>query len=202
MSRIGLLPPPAEECLERPYPSSQKGGTLIKVGVTDLAKHEQLLCDPDNYRPNECPSCQCENLHVHDYRERHLRAEVDRVVTLVLRFRCANPACLARWQVLPEVIARHLQRSWPVVETAVKEPQRPTRPPVPRRTLSRWLGRLRSSARHLLEALLSSGELGLRRLAESAGEMASRLELLERFERGLSALAALVHRLMLGVRVM
>lgn len=102
MSRIGLLPPPAEECLERPYPSSQKGGTLIKVGVTDLAKHEQLLRAPDNYRPQECPSCHCGTLHVHDYRERVLRAELDRAVTLVLRFRCANPACLAQWQVLPE----------------------------------------------------------------------------------------------------
>lgn len=202
MSPNELLPPPAEECLERPYPSSQKGGTLIKVGVTDLAKHEQLLCDPDNYRPPFCPSCHCGTLHVHDYRERRLRAELDRVATLVLRFRCTDPECRARWLVLPEVIARYLHRSWPVVETAVNEPHRPTQAAVPRRTLTRWLGRLCSSARSLLQSLMSSGEQALGSLWAAVVETASRLELVERLGCGLSALAALVHRCKPGVRVM
>jgi len=57
MSRIELLPPPPEACLEKAYPSSQKGGTLIAAGVIDLETHERLLCDPDQYRPAMCLNC-------------------------------------------------------------------------------------------------------------------------------------------------
>jgi len=202
MSRIELLPPPPEACLEKPYPSSQKGGTLIAAVVTDLATHEQLLCDPDHYRPELCLSCRHTVLHVHDYRTRTLRGEPERVVATVVRYCCANPHCQARWQVLPQVIARHLHRSWPVVEAGVKGERRTNRPPVPKRTKARWKRRLRSSARRLVSALATSGLRQWRALAEEVGLQASRAQLVESFRQGLAELAVLVHRLVPGVRLM
>ena len=67
-------PPPSPRYLERPYTSSQKGGTLIAEEVTDLETHARRLCDPDGYRPSCCPRCGHGVLHVHDYRSRVLRA--------------------------------------------------------------------------------------------------------------------------------
>lgn len=54
----------------RPHPSSQNGGTLLAEEVTEAAAHERRLCDPDGYRPERCPRCGHEVLHVHGYRER------------------------------------------------------------------------------------------------------------------------------------
>ena len=98
-------PPPAPEvCLCRPYPSSQKGGTLIADDVHDLAAHERRLEAPAAYRPARCPRCG-EALHVHDLRVRVLRGEAYGA-TEVLRFRCADRArCGAAWQVLPAFLA-------------------------------------------------------------------------------------------------
>lgn len=202
MSRIELLPPPAEACLEKRYPSRQKGGTLIAADVTDLETHRQLLSDPDHYRPELCLSCRHKVLHVHDYRERTLRGEMERTIASVLRYRCANPQCRASWQILPQVIARYLHRSWPVVEATVKGEQRKNRPRVPRRTKARWKRRLRSSARRLVSALAASGPRRWIILAETMGAGASREQLVESVGLGLAALAALVHRLMPGVRIM
>jgi hypothetical protein len=49
--------PQPEACLDRTYPSSQKGGTLIVEEVRDLEAHEGRLEDPDGYRPARCPRC-------------------------------------------------------------------------------------------------------------------------------------------------
>ncbi len=202
MSRIELLPPPPEACLEKAYPSSQKGGTLIAAGVVDLETHKQLLCDPDHYRPAMCPNCRHDVLHVHDYRGRTLRGELERVVVLVLRYRCANPDCQARWQVLPQMIARHLQRTWAVVEAAVVGDQKTGRRRVPPRTKSRWKSRLHSSARRIVKGLASSSERHLQLLSETVGQHVSRAQLVEKFRLGLVGLAALVHRHEPGVRLM
>jgi hypothetical protein len=75
MSRDRLPPPHQEACLVRLRSSSQKGGTIIAEDVTDRATHERRVCDPDGYRPPFCPNCGGRTLHVHDYRERVLRAE-------------------------------------------------------------------------------------------------------------------------------
>jgi hypothetical protein len=46
-----MSPPPPARCLERPYSSSQKGGTLIAEGVIDFESHKRHIADPDGYRP-------------------------------------------------------------------------------------------------------------------------------------------------------
>ena len=56
MTETRSLPPAPASCLTRPYPSSQKGGTLIAEGVHDLATHEQRLADPTVYRPSSLPT--------------------------------------------------------------------------------------------------------------------------------------------------
>jgi hypothetical protein len=86
--------------------STQKGGTLIAEEVTDHATHEKRICDPDGYRPPFCPRCGEGPLHVHDYRERVLRAEPGKPVTRIVRLLCVS--CQAIWQILPRFIARHL----------------------------------------------------------------------------------------------
>jgi hypothetical protein len=47
--------PPAR--LERPYPSSQKGGTLIAERARDPEAHLEQASDPPGYRPGRRPRC-------------------------------------------------------------------------------------------------------------------------------------------------
>jgi hypothetical protein len=51
------LPSAPPGCLERAYPSSQKGGTIVVEWVCDLETHEELLCEPERYRPETCGRC-------------------------------------------------------------------------------------------------------------------------------------------------
>lgn len=216
MTQNRVSPPHPPACLVRPYPSSQKGGTLIAEDVLDRAEHEARLADRDGYRPEYCPGCAHDVLHMHDYRTRCLRAEPDQPVISVIRFRCPPPGCSARWQVLPAFVARHLWRSWSVVgttlarpsETEASEPALPcsqtmaTRPPaVPARTRRRWKARLDSLARMLVQVLASSGDVGLETVARRLGLDATRREWVIAMNRSLAALAALVHRLVPGIRL-
>jgi len=130
MSRHRLPPPEPEACLVRLRSSSQKGGTIIAEDVPDLAAHDRLICDPDGYRPPFCPNCGEKTLHVHDYRERVLRAEPGEPVARVVRHECVG--CDAIWQILPAFIARHLWRSWRVVERVLSG-SAPTAPAETRR---------------------------------------------------------------------
>jgi hypothetical protein len=143
MSQDRLPPPRAEACLVRLRPSSQKGGTIMAEDVTDLATHDRGLCDPDGYRPAFCPNCGERTLHVHDYRERVLRAEPGDPVARVVRHECLG--CDAIWQTLPAFIARHLWRTWRVVQHALRGARRtPVEerwPRVPERTRRRWCAR-------------------------------------------------------------
>jgi len=196
------LPPPAPECLERRYRSSQKGGTLIAEDVLDLAAHERRICDPDGYRPARCERCGHSVLHVHDYRERVLRGEPDRPVTRIVRHRCAHRDCHAIWQVIPLLLARHLWRTWSTVRAAVIGPRSPGRPAVPARTKRRWRQRLSASARQLVVALASSGRRALVQLAQRVGLGGARADLVTAVGTDIAALAALIHRLVPGVRLM
>src|SRR5207302_2631404 len=146
MSQNQLPPPESEACLFRLRSSSQKGGTLIAEEVTDHATHERRICDPDGYRLPFCPRCGKGPLHVHDYRERVLRAELRKPVALIVRLICVS--CEAIWQILPLFIARHLWRTWNVVRNALRpdhqasSPSEPQHwPKVPPRTVRRWLER-------------------------------------------------------------
>jgi len=202
VSQKRLPPPQAPACLERLYPSSQKGGTLIAEDVTDLRSHERHLSDPGGYRPRECQRCGHPVLHVHDYRPRVLRADPEKPVTFVVRHRCANKACGACWQTLPALLARHLWGRWRVVEASTQG-SRPRRwPPVPQRTRRRWRSRLRSAARQLVQAVAASKDPALGLAAMRVGLEATRGELVATLARSLSAVAALLHRLAPGVRLM
>lgn len=217
MTQNRVSPPHPPACLVRPYPSSQKGGTLIAQDVLDHAEHQARLVAPDGYRPEHCPGCGHGTLHVHDYRTRCLYAEPEKPAVLVIRFRCPPPGCNARWQVLPAFVARHLWRSWPVVTVAMDEcsdteanepalpcaPTSATRPPpVPERTKRRWKARLYSLARMLVQVLASSGDETLETLAGELGLDATRREWVIAMNYSLAASAALIHRLVPGVRLL
>ena len=201
-------PPQAEACLRRRYPSSQKGGTLIDERVVDLETHEHLLrCG--GYRPERCPRCKHEFLHVHDYRLRNLLADPAQSVTVV-RFRC--PDCGATWQVLPPFVARHLWRSWPIVEAVTEQAEDDSQaePIVPARTRRRWLARLRSAAALLVAVIATSEQPGLIAVAGAVGGDGTRSEFVAAYTdhhdpprgRRLAEPAALLHRLAPGVRLM
>jgi len=191
--------PPA--CLIRPYSANpeQRGGTLIAEQVVDREEHRRLLSDPDAYRPERCLHCDDDRLHAHDFRERHLRGEGG--LETFRRYRCAG--CGAAWFVLAGFMARHLHRAWAFVEAATTGDGDPaTRPPA--RTLLRWFGRLSANARHVLQALATSGvELG------GAAYSRSRAELLVAMVRGnllsvrrrMAELAGWLHRLVPGLRL-
>ena len=199
---LRLSPPQPPRYLERPYASSQKGGTLIAEDVIDLETHGRRLYDPDGYRPSCCPRCGHPVLHVHDYRSRVLRADPDQVVTKVVRHRCVGLDCGARWLTLPLFLARHLWRRWVVVE-ATTQGRRPVDwPPVPARTARRWRARLRMAGRRLTQVLAASGLPSLEGVAQYLGLTATRLDVVLALGLTLSSVAALVHRLAPGLRLM
>ena len=212
MSQERLPPPDPAPCLGRAYPSSQKGGTQIAEDVTDRAEHQRRLCDPDGYRPANCPKCGHAVLHVHDYRERTLRAEPGAQRIRIVRHQCA--ACEGIWQTLPAFVARHLWRSWTTVQasTIAASPSSSSSPPpvVPRSTVARWWSRLLSSAGVLVQVLASSGSPALDAIVCAVGLEATRHELVAAYASRAGAsppirlldLPAFVHRLVPGIRLM
>jgi hypothetical protein len=210
-------PPPAEGCLCQPYPSSQKGGTIIAESVVSFEEHERLLRN-GGYRPTGCLRCgQC--VHIHDFRVRVLAGH-PREVTEVAVFRCADrDRCGAVIRVLPALLARRLWRCWSTVERAVASTldggeERIAARAVPPRTVRRWQARLLSSAATLVVVLGTAGEAvpSLRAVSTATGLGATRAELVTQYgERGepaprrghrLEAVAAVIHRLEPGVRLM
>jgi len=210
--RLPLAAP--ADCLVRPYPSSQKGRTLIAEEVTDRATHEQRLRSPDGYRPSRCPRCGHDVLHLHDYPERKLLAEplnADHPAATVRIVRHECDACRAIWRVLPAFLARRLWRSWAVVEAVTAgAPPPATQPEVPPRTERRWTARLASAAMQLVQVLATSADTVLESIASAVGLQARRLDLVVVYAittdsppgRKLANLAALIHRLVPGVRLM
>lgn len=207
MSQDRLPPPEGEACLVRLRPSSQKGGTIIAEDVTDAAMHERRLCDPDGYRPRFCPRCQGTTLHVHDYRERVLRAEPGAPVAMVVRHACAG--CTAIWQTLPAFIARHLWRSWRVVERTLIEAAAPRWPRVPDRTRRRWRTRWLRPAQCLGQVFATSGLAAWAALASSLTATATCADLVAAYTKAevtpvghrLASVASLVYRLQPKVRL-
>lgn len=214
---IELPPPDPESCLITSRVSRHKGGTLIDEDVRDLDTHTQRVCDPDGYRPASCPRCGYDVLHVHSYRERKPRGEVGMPpVVVIVQYICSSAGCGATWRILPLFLARHLWRTWTTVERVVGLDERVVEPaaapvvPIPARTRRRWRARLAATARVLVVLLAVSGGAVLEGLAMRLGLDATRRDLavahaelagLAAGER-LSALAALVHRLERGIRLM
>lgn len=195
-------PPAAQTCLVSNDASrGRKGGTIIDERVLELSVHEMMLKDPASYRPAEC-RCGCTRLHVHDRRERRLRGPGSAVVTVMI-FLCAS--CLATWRVLPAFLARCLWRTWEVVEAAISDGGRQQ---VPARTVQRWQARLAQAARAATQALATSGAPMLRAVAQRVGLEASRGALVKAYADAtaspsmLAPLAALLHRLSPGLRLM
>ncbi|MEE8191841.1 MAG: hypothetical protein V3T74_03795 [Gemmatimonadales bacterium] len=211
MSQHRLPPPDVEVCLVRLRPSSQKGGTIIAEDVTDRATHERRICDPDGYRPPFCPNCWERTLHLHDYRWRILLAEPGDPVARVVRHECVG--CAAIWQILPAFIARHLWRSWKVVEHALtgSGPAPTTRrwPAVPGRTLRRWRARWLRSAQFLVQVFAVCGEAAWSAVTGELAPEATCADLITAYAAArrtpagqlLAAVAALVYRLQPKVRL-
>jgi hypothetical protein len=193
-------------------PSSQKGGTIIVEDVTDRETHERRMCDPDGYRPASCPNCGEKVLHVHDYRDRILRGEPGEPVASVVRHECVG--CEAIWQILPAFIARHLWRSWRVVEHTLSgagpTPEMRRWPRIPERTRRRWHRRWLRSAKFLAQILASCGEAAWAALAGGLSAKATLVDLVAAYAaavatpvgKHLAAVAALVYRLQPKVRLM
>ena len=212
MSQNRLPPPRPEACLVRIRSSSQKGGTIIAEEVTDRAAHERRICDPDGYRPAFCPNCGEKILHVHDYRDRILRGEPGEPVASVVRHECVG--CEAIWQILPAFIARHLWRSWRVVEHTLTgaEPSSEKRrwPRIPERTRRRWRHRWLRSGKFLAQILAACGEAAWAALAGGLNADATLVDLIVAYAAAvvtpvgelLAAVAALVYRLQPKVRLM
>jgi hypothetical protein len=171
---------------------------LIAEDVCDLTAHQQRLTEPDGYRPRRCPRCDGRRLHAHDFRERHLRGDPQAPRITIRRYRCAG--CGGCWQILPRLVARWLWRSWPVVEQAVGLVVSVV--VVPEQTVRRWRERLASEARSVVQALAASAQPALERVAAAVGLHAARRTLVEHSGQSLAGLAALVHRLLPGVRLM
>ncbi len=166
-------------------------------------------------------------LHAHDFVERRPRGAPDVAAEIrIRRYICANKECQATWRILPAFLARHLWRVWPTVERvalpatplAVAVPATPPPAsatplaPIPKRTAQRWRERLASQAKQLVVLLAVSGGTLLEAIAKQAGLCATRAELVDVHARmtetllspgrRLADLAAIVHRLERGLRLM
>ena len=206
-------PPGPEDCLTRSRASSCKGGTLIAEDVHDLPTHQRRLAHPDGYRPDHCLRCGGRVLHVHDYPRRKPLGDPAMPPEIpIVRHICADPACAATWRILPAFLARHLWRTWRTVERTVSK-QEPSELPavrIPEQTAQRWRGRLASMAIQLVVLLATSGGTLLEAIAKRVGLDAPRFELVDVHARlvevppgrRLADLAALVHRLERGIRLM
>ena len=202
-------PPAADECLVSSDSSrGQRGGTLIDESVQDVATHEARMREPASYRPKQC-RCGRRTLHIHGRRERVLwgtAVPAGGVATItVMVFLCA--ACHATWRVLPAFLARCLRRTWEVVERAVQGTRAAGEPVVPERTAQRWAARLRQSARLPGQVLATAGTAALSEVTLAVGLDGDRRALAEEFAAQVGAtllapLAALLHRLSPGVRLM
>ena len=126
----------------------------------------------------------------------------------IIRYDCA--ACGGIWRVLPAFVARHLWRSWPVVDVVtVGAPPPADQPEVPERTQRRWAARLCSSGALLVQILATSGQAVLVKIATAVGlapmreaivhEHAAQMGIGDGWK--LATLAALIHRLAPGVRL-
>jgi hypothetical protein len=192
--------------------SSFKGGTLIAENVRDLDAHLRRICDPDGYRPERCPRCGHDVLHLHCYPVRHPRGEPGMPpVVRVAQYLCAADECSATWRILPMFLARHLWRVWKTVERVALSGEVPSAaPPVPERTKFRWRSRLAAAARVLVVLLAASGGFVLESVAAKVGLDASRAELVHVYAQQadvahgarLAEVAALTHRLERGIRLM
>jgi hypothetical protein len=213
MSQKRLPPPDAVRCLHRP--GERKGGTLLVEEVTSLAAHRARVCSPDGYRPGFCARCGHGVLHVHDYRGRVLLematgAGCSGTEWLqVVRYACAHADCGAVWQMLPAFVARHLWRAWATVERATMGGA-PASSPVPPRTRERWGARLLAPALLLVQLFASETGSRLEALAKDVGLEATRHALVAAYAvvadarpgARLASVAAVVHRLARGVRLM
>lgn len=210
MSQNQLTPPPYyEACLVRLRSPTQKGGTIIAEEVTDQATHERCLCNPHDYWPPFCPRCRGRRWHVHEYRERVLRAELGQPVITIVRLICV--ACEAIWQILPLFLARHLWRTWEVVRRVLLPDCKTSPaskglpwPKVPPRTVRRWRQRWLRPALALAQILATSGWAAL---AMRLPVTATCANLVAEFAAGqvgdpLAGLAALIYRLQPKVRLM
>lgn len=194
---------PSTPCLDRPYSSNTKGGTLIAKEITDVPSQLQALAEPDRVRPGQCSTCGGARMHVHDRRGRTLRGHRGVPTIAILLFRCARRQCRAVWRVLPQFLARHLWRTWSTVDEALR-PSESSDERVPKRTRTRWSTRLRERAAVLVAVLDHGAERLLVELAVALGSGALRRDVVDAFGglAKLSRLAALIHRLVPGVRVM
>ena len=196
---------PTTPYLDRPRPRKRGdkyvGGTLIADEIVTLEQHYAALATPDLIRVKACAACDWPVVHVHDRRTRKLDGLGSATIDILI-FRCARPGCRVVWRVLPAFLARHLWRTWERVGAALgsgggKRSRTPTR------TRRRWLGRLREPARTMVVVL---GRLGPQR-PPSVAELslgATRRKVIEAFGgfARLAELAALIDRLVPGVRVM
>lgn len=176
---------------------------MIAHELTTLRQQRQALAEPDLVRPDDCLTCGVGSLHVHERRERKLRGHPDGAAISVLIFRCAQPGCRAVWRVLPAFLARHLWRAWSTVAEALN-PATEARSSVPKRTRTRWRARLRERAAVLVAVLGSSGPRSVVERAAALGSGALRHEVIDAFGglARLPVLAARIHHLVRGVRVM
>ena len=174
------------------------GGTLIASEIVTHEQHAAALANPDLERPQQCAACDWTWVHVHERRTRLLDGLGSARVEILV-FRCAR--CRVTWRVLPVFLARHLWRTWARVVEALDDAREYSS--TPKRTVRRWLRRLRERATTLVVVLAQLGPA--RPLALAAlGTEATRREVLEAYGGlgRLAKLAALVDRLAPGVRVM
>lgn len=203
------LPPPAPaRCLILSRVSRYKGGTLIAEDVLDLATHERRLDDPDGYRPKTCARCGWNVLHVHDHPTRTPN-KLGYAVSIT-RHRCANKKCRATWRTLPAFLARHLHRPWRIIEDVVNTDKPMEAISIPATTVRRWRSRLASAARQLVVLFASNGGAMIEAIAKATGLDSTRAEFVDAYVtlvkpvrgRRLEEVAALVHRLERGIRLM
>lgn len=128
--------------------------TLILADISSLCQHiETLSSDPERYRPEHCIHCSGRTLwhHGYYYRQPDRPRSSEKVISDVPipRFQCA--ACRTTCSVLPECIPPRRWYLWAIQQRCLlmhllgQSVRRVAQSiHIPRRTLSRWINRLKA----------------------------------------------------------
>jgi hypothetical protein len=70
----------------------------------------------DQIRPEKCPCCGGDDLHVHGQYIRNVQEQSQSLEILVFRFRCANLECKKTISVIPSFVGKYQRFTWDVQE--------------------------------------------------------------------------------------
>jgi hypothetical protein len=110
----GTTPNSPSSIRQMPYTNN----TMITYLFENVNAYVEFCKNPnmDQIRPEKCPSCGEDHLHVHGQYIRIVQGEDQSLEITVFRFRCANPECKKTISMIPSFVGKYQRFTWDVQE--------------------------------------------------------------------------------------